>query len=455
MDGPKSLEFYAEDLKKRRHLIPPKKKRSVSREMHSFSEYLGELDGAWLEDLQSIQNTLPPMPPETRAVVLIPAHLEEGRIERCLEALARESFELRQKCRNCIEVYILDNVQSEEDFDKTKEVVLRFAEREISRLHIHFIRKRWGKSQKNPVTLSRKLLSDLAILRAYSRANASGPLYLFSEDADVEFVQRGRTAHFIRAMDKNPHIDAIRGMQDRTPSALSGNHLLLLDRRSWYFVENQLAQKKYWPENWPNYNFFWNRVVTGGWNTCFSAEIYSAIGGYTIDVPLFEDMDIGQRISVLRGKWRQGEFLPNMSTVSKAFFRSSSNAARAIFALSRKHHLYDASNNFREFFSGPHVKDIKSGNLDSALGIISDFETMTSSNIWRFEAHLNDLLAEVHRIVQCSDESLHIMSRTLCALGFERSEYDLNIKEVKLLEASRVSDVWIDAKKRIEQVTHR
>ena len=54
-------------------------------------------------------------------------------------------------------------------------------------------------------------------------------------------------------MDANPHLDAVRGIQDRSPDILKDHDYLLLKRRIWDFGEAMLKNKKYRPENNPRW----------------------------------------------------------------------------------------------------------------------------------------------------------------------------------------------------------
>lgn len=179
----------------------------------------------------------------------------------------------------------------------------------------------------------------------------------------------------MKYLDIHPKLDALRGSQDRTRWALANNQLLLLERRSWFFTECQLSAKRLWPTNWEGANFYWNRVVTGGWNTCFTAETYALIRGYTPTVRIFEDMDIGQRISVLRGYWRGERFIPDVSTVSRFPYRAESSAARAILSLSQERHIYDDDNDFECFFGTYSEKSVHEKPLKDLIQNIRDFSS--------------------------------------------------------------------------------
>ena len=79
------------------------------------------------------------------------------------------------------------------------------------------------------------------------------------------------------------------------------NDIFFLIRRAWDFGEILLQNKKYRPDVNEKANFEWNRIITGGWNTAYSAQVYAEIGGYDPTMRQGEDMYIGKQISILRG----------------------------------------------------------------------------------------------------------------------------------------------------------
>src|SRR6202011_3728739 len=159
-------------------------------------------------------------------------------------------------------------------------------------------------------TMARKLLADIALLRGLRRSSQRASLYLASEDADIYWLDPAQLDVMVRALDAAPALDALRGQQDRCPWLIAQFATLFLMRRSWNFLETHLASASRRPERNPHYDFNCNRIVTSGWNTVFSAEAYARIRGYTPIRRFEEDMDIGEKLSVLRAFWQDGKLVP-------------------------------------------------------------------------------------------------------------------------------------------------
>lgn len=437
MDGPKDLEFYLQNFSSVELPLGVPEKRDTVRERKAFDHYLSSLNSHWVDFIELLSSTHPPMSPSVRAVVLVPARLEALRIERFLKALEKDLGELARCDSPFLELFILNNKRCEEQWDKTYEVIEAYRAERESTFPILYFEHVWDPDERYHLALGRKILADVALYRAVRHTSAEGPLYLFSEDADVECIDAGRTAAMVLFLDAHPELDALRGTQDRTRWALAKNQLLLLERRSWFFTECQLSAKFLWPANWEGANFYWNRVVTGGWNTCFSAETYAMIRGYTPSVRIFEDMDIGQRISVLRGSWRSKRFIPDVSTIRRFPYRAESSAARAILSLCKNRHIYDAHNDYEFFFKCSSEALVRKEKLSDLLQSLSDFAEINSENKYRFEEVLSDLWREVLRILSCRERAFRIFKRTIFLLGFQNDDFILCDDHVVLLRLNK------------------
>src|SRR5690606_21501923 len=109
-----------------------------------------------------------------------------------------------------------------------------------------------------------------------------------------------------------PHLDAVRGTQDRTPEIMKENDYLITWRRMWDFTELLARSPRFRKPERPEWNYTWNRNITGGWNNAYSAEAYAMIQGYD-KVTKGEDMLIGEKITMARG---DGD-LPNLEVVGR------------------------------------------------------------------------------------------------------------------------------------------
>ena len=81
-------------------------------------------------------------------------------------------------------------------------------------------------------------------------------------------------------------------------------------------------------------------MVTAGWNVAFTLEAYLLAGGYTPTVELFEDMDLGQRISVMRGRHAGGRFVPGTDSAAWMPFEVCSDGRRSLAAAMSGGNLY-------------------------------------------------------------------------------------------------------------------
>jgi hypothetical protein len=422
MDGPKNLAFYLEEFSSRHLPEIASPFRSWRHDQEVIETHFSGMEASWLRLVVRQSDELPPLSPRTRVLVLIPARFEARRIEGALNAIFNESKGLRERFPNILETVVLNNWFKGEFSDDTARIVEEWALQNTG-LRVHCVEIEWPSVDGSTITACRRLLADVALFRAMRRPYSDGPLYLVSEDADVEWIETNRTSRMLSLFDQDARIDAIRGIQHRSPKAVAENHLLMLDRVSWFFAEQLMSQTHLWPDQWERANFYWNRVVTGGWNTAFSASSYAEIRGYTPDVPIFEDMDIGQRISVLRGRWKGRRFIPNMSTVARCGATAHSSAARAALALGNDKHLYSHGGDLRSFYAVDAADDpIRSSNARQALDAISSYRRLNPESEERFQRVLSELHIEILRIHGGDQIGASLMAEVLALLGLGKDE---------------------------------
>ncbi len=415
MDGPKSLNYYL-DLFKKSHL-PPSIERCSYTQNISVEKYVDTWSNGWKDLVKKYADEIPPLTSKVRVVGLIPARNEEYRIISCLDAL--EYDVCTSNMCNTFELIILENGNITE-IGQTYSSVSDWIRRHMPLFSIHCLKHSWDKKEKYPLAKARKLLSDIVIYRML-KTKPNHPIYLLSEDADIEHIQKGRMRAALLKLDRQPWLDAIRGMQERSIYALKQNHLALLERRSWQFTELLLSSKRYWPENNKHYNFYWHRVVTAGSNVFFSAEIYSLIGGYSSDVTVFEDMDIGQRISVLRGYYVQGRFFPRLNTIQRFSFREEFSIARILLSLVNKGHVY--SHDGTGFYDVDHL--IKQPNsIDLLLNKLAPYARPDRDNITMYEQVISNLKMEIQRIFNGDTKGDQLFSRVMSYLCIPNSVYN-------------------------------
>lgn len=427
MDGPKSLERYLA-LFNGRH-VPPATDRCPRRQHVAIQKYIDSWHDSWLNTVKNYADRIHPLRDTVRVIGLIPARNEEFRIRACLSAIGHDVASSRME--DAFDLIILENGQSNE-VGATATSVSEWIEENKPTFPIHMLQQNWLKKEKYPLAKARKLLADIAIYRI-SEVRPNHTVYLLSEDADIERIQTGRMRMALTRLDKQPSIDAIRGIQERSIYAMKQNHLALLERRSWQFTELVLSSHHLRPPQVDIANFYWNRVVTAGSNVFFSAEIYGQIGGYSEDVVVFEDMDIGQRISVLRGQYSKGQFVPCMSTVCRFVGREESSFARILLSLIQKSHVYQHDGS--EFFDVDHIIK-RPGAVSLLLAELLPYAELTEDNKWRFENLLADSLSELHRICN-ADVASKLFRRIMFYLGFSPGTYVITSKGAIRIKAAR------------------
>lgn len=425
MDGPKSLEYYLK-IFQGKHL-PPSLSRCPRREHRLMKDYINSWPPYWKQIVENLALKLPRIKSTIRIVGLIPARNEQYRILGCIDAIISDVK--TSGMENLFELIILENGISEE-IGYLDNIIMEWKKNHKSSLLIHILKQTWNLSEKYPIAKARKILADIAIYRI-NKANLKYPTYLLSEDADIESIQTYRLKAGLSKMDNNPTIDAIRGTQERSIRVMKENHLVLIERRSWQITELLLSSHQLWPQNNKNFNFYWNRVVTAGSNVFFSAEVYCLIGGYTEDIAVFEDMDIGQRISVLRGRYCNNEFIPRMDTVLRFPWREESSIARVLFALSKRDHLYnhDGSSFFNtdNFIKSPDA-------IQNLLYELKPYSRVENRNIYRFEQVLTDLYLEIQRILKDNYLSKMLFIRMMYFLGLSKDCYLLLANDCVILK---------------------
>lgn len=410
MDGPKSLEYYLDIFDDSPAL--PSLERCWKAQYAAAEAYIDSWPGDWKALVSAYADLMPEIHSSVRVIGLIPARNEQHRITSCLNAIKHDVE--TSEMNDAFELIVLENGLSAE-IGATASSINNWILQNKPSFRIRVIQHTWGNEEKYPLAKARKLLADITVYRIF-KAQPSNPVYLLSEDADIEWIQAGRMRAALLKLDKHPSVDAIRGIQERSSHVLKENYLALLERRSWQFAELLLSSKRYWPENNPHYNFYWHRVVTAGSNVFFSAEIYSLIGGYSDDITVFEDMDIGQRISVLRGTYTDGRFIPRLDTIHRFPFREESSIARVLLSLVNKGHVY--SHDGTGFYEDDHIiKQPRS--VDILLQKLSPYARPTQDNISMYETVINGLQLEIQRIFKGNADGRKLFSRVMSRLGIK------------------------------------
>jgi len=400
--------------------------RDADREKQRINDYLNNENPDYLNELNELNKNLQPMHEKCRVCVTIPARLEEKNIANLLEQYSKQVDENNKPLDpELYEINIIVNKKKSEVGDKTMEEIEKW-KRKNPEINVNAIDITFD-DKKGCVGLARKYITDLSLLRSVLRQKQSRPLYMESEDADLFGVDKRTISKLIKDFDKNSSLDVLRGIQDRQPEIMQKNDLLFFSRRLWDFMEVFLRNQKYRPENNPQADFTWHRVVSGGWNTAYTAEVYAQIGGYNLTRVIGEDMEIGQKISVLRGSKdaKDGRFVPNTHTARASGLRGSSSPRRFINALAKRMSPYEDFDN----------QALKKMTLDQLLDQIKEYSEADQKHLPKFQEEL-DILAGFFKnsIFSGSPKWQEIMRRSL-TLGMglkEKEHYDLTADGVTL-----------------------
>jgi len=329
------LADYLRDPWLRERTGQPPLGRDPAAERRAALQYLAAQPAAWRDLVRGKADALPPLARSARIVVFLIAENEATIIAACLTAISSDL--VSSGLQHAAEVLVVRQHRAGATLDDTAGQVTSWARRH-DEIPVRLIEVEWPADCATFLPLSRKLAVDVVADRAVA-ADSGHPLYLITEDADVEWIERGRARYVVDTFDRRPDLDALRGWHLRSLDLLE--YLpLFVERLTWRACEFALSGRWLRPECNQRYSFVWNRVVTAGWNVAFTLEAYLLAGGYTTTVELFEDRDLGQRISVMRGRHTPAGFIPTTTSVEWMPFEACSDGRRALAALADSTDLY-------------------------------------------------------------------------------------------------------------------
>lgn len=392
--------------------IPPETSRDVNREQKRIKAYIDSLPPHEKARLESFIETLAPMENNCRIAITIPAYHEEKGIYDTLIEWGNQVDKKGEKLDpRSYEINIVVNREEDKEADETLNEVLRFKEQNPS-LRVNVVDMVFPKGEGG-VGAARKLITDLTLLRSLKRGDKQeGALYLETEDADLLEIDRRAIYNLITKFDQKPNIDGLRGKQDLAPEVLKEHDFLFFDRRAERFTEYLLRDHRLRPDKNPYASQPWNGVILGGWNCAYTAEAYALIGGYQ-PVRVGEDVDIGYRISVLRGeKMPSGAVLPNTRAIDTVRNIGQSNPRRFVYSLVTGKHAYHTF--------GEHEIDeaIRHNDPKTVMQNATEGYRITEDNKKMFEKVLTDTRSMVQDAVKDPLMQQKLFSRLMTVLGF-------------------------------------
>jgi len=126
-------------------------------------------------------------------------------------------------------------------------------------------------------------LNDVVLFRHHQRGEKAPDLIMVSNDSDNEGLVPKYIDNFITKFDTAPNVDAMLGQLDWDPKSYIRNPLIHIGTRLFQYIEIQSRAKR-------------EHIASSGANFAIRSSIYAAIGGYTGDLKIGEDNDIGKKI---------------------------------------------------------------------------------------------------------------------------------------------------------------
>lgn len=442
MGGPRTRR-QVEDASGKKHWVEADNSpvvRSVERERNTIYNYLNSefsKNPEYKQKVASVMSSLGAMSNNCRVSVNIPAWMEADSLDRLLSQYIDQTDNKGEALEQSLfEINILVNRKKGTPEDNSVKVIESFIEKYAKRHNgvrpvVHYANVEMEPEEAN-IGFVRKLLTDAVLQRSLDRDNQLQPLYIESEDADLIEVDKRTVFNLISKLDKNHHLDAVHGIEGRMPSIIKDNTLLLMRRNAWEVFLFNVRQKRFRNPRNPNWNSFSNRVITGGWNSGYSAEAYAMIGGYE-PARAGEDISIGERISMMRG---DGDY-PNLETIGSVPTRTESSPRRFIDEIANKKSAYE------DFGDDGNEEAIRGVSLSDAMKRIDEYADITEDNKPIFENEAQMYYDWARGSTPTLDDAREVTRRIMRSVGYEEGDYVFEGDKIHIIN-------WDNAKRNIE-----
>lgn len=414
--------------------------RSVERERNTIYNYLNSefsKNPEYKQKVASVMSSLGAMSSNCRVSVNIPAWMEADNLGRLLSQYIDQTDNKGEALEQSLfEINILVNRKKGTPEDNSVKVIESFTEKYAKRHNgarpvVHYANVEMEPEEAN-IGFVRKLLTDAVLQRSLDRNNQSQPLYIESEDADLIEVDKRTVFNLISKLDKNPHLDAVHDIEGRMSSIIKDNALLLMRRNAWEVLLFNARQKRFRDPRNPNWNSFSNRVITGGWNSGYSAEAYAMIGGYE-PARAGEDISIGERISMMRG---DGDY-PNLETIGSVPTRTESSPRRFIDEIANKKSAYE------DFGDDDNEEAIRGVSLSDAMKRIDEYADITEDNKPNFENEAQMYYDWARGSTPTLGDARDVARRIMRSVGYEEGDYVFEGDKIHIVN-------WDNVKRNIE-----
>ena len=421
--------------------------RSVERERQVLETYIDkqrETNPAHVEAVERVVEAIAPMDDDCRVSINVPAWMEAKNLEHFLDEYLHQTDRAGNPIDlKLFEVNVLVNRKTGSEADNSVEVINTFVDEYQARTGkkppVNYYDVELDPPYNN-VGYARKLLTDAVVMRSVKRPDQKQPLYIETEDADLVNVDPQVVNNVITKMDAEPQLDAVRGVQDRAPEYLKDNDYLFIRRRAADFFEVLARNKRFRNPDQPNWDFTWNRIVTGGWNTAYSAEIYAQIGGYDV-VVAGEDMSLGEKMTMVRGDGSR----PNLEVVGKVPSRSDSSPRRFI------HEIFNDKAAYEDFGNEEDNEAIREQSIEEMLDSISYYSRITDENQDDFTNYLNHQFAFLQSVTPTTADAIQLTKRMLFFLGLKKDDYTISTNGLEVQNWDNVRAALNSYRDRYEQ----
>ena len=437
MGGPRTRR-QVEDASGKKHWVEADGSpvvRSVERERNTIYNYLNSefsKNPEYKQKVASVMSSLGAMSDNCRVSVNIPAYMEADNLDRLLSQYIDQTDNKGEALEQSLfEINILVNRKKGTPEDDSVKVIESFIKK-YAKLHngvrpvVHYANVELDPEDAN-VGFARKLLTDAVLQRSLDRNNQSQPLYIESEDADLMEVDKRTVFNLISKLDKNPHLDVVKGVEGRMPSIIKDNALLFMRRTAWGVFLFNARQKRFRDPRNPNWNSFSNRVLTGGWNCGYSAEAIAMIGGYE-SVRLGEDLPVGEKVSAMRGDG----YYPNLDVIGSVPTRTESSPRRFINEIANKKPAYD------DFGDDSDEEAIRGVSLSDAMKRIDEYADITEDNKPIFENEAQTYYDWARYSTPTLDDARDVARRIMRSVGYEEGDYVFEGDKIRIINWDNV-----------------
>lgn len=437
MGGPRTRR-QVEDASGKKHWVEADGSpvvRSVERERNTIYNYLNSefsKNPEYKQKVASVMSSLGAMSDNCRVSVNIPAYMEADNLDRLLSQYIDQTDNKGEALEQSLfEINILVNRKKGTPEDDSVKVIESFIKK-YAKLHngvrpvVHYANVELDPEDAN-VGFARKLLTDAVLQRSLDRNNQSQPLYIESEDADLMEVDKRTVFNLISKLDKNPHLDVVKGVEGRMPSIIKDNALLFMRRTAWEVFLFNARQKRFRDPRNPNWNSFSNRVLTGGWNCGYSAEAIAMIGGYE-SVRLGEDLPVGEKVSAMRGDG----YYPNLDVIGSVPTRTESSPRRFINEIANKKPAYD------DFGDDSDEEAIRGVSLSDAMKRIDEYADITEDNKPIFENEAQTYYDWARYSTPTLDDARDVARRIMRSVGYEEGDYVFEGDKIRIINWDNV-----------------